>query len=57
MYIITIAITINFISSNILFLLHSKINNTEFLTSNNANDVVDELFNPLLSRYKLSEIS
>ena len=31
----------------------SKSNNTEFNTYDNANDVVDELFEPLLSRYQI----
>ena len=33
--------------------MYSKSNNTEFLTFSNANDVVDKLFESLLSRYQI----
>ena len=33
--------------------MHSKSGNTEFLIYDNANDVVDEVFESLLSRYKI----
>ena len=33
--------------------MHSKSNNTEFMTYDNTNDVADELFESLLSRYQI----
>ena len=33
--------------------MYSKSNNTEFMTEDNANDVVDELFELLLPRYQI----
>ena len=33
--------------------MHSKNDNTEFITYDNANDVVDKLFESLLSRYQI----
>ena len=34
--------------------MHSKSNNIEFMPYDNANEVVNELFNSLLSRYQIS---
>ena len=34
--------------------MHSKSNNIEFMPYDNANEVVNELFNWLLSRYQIS---
>ena len=47
---------VNFISSKDAYeehIMHSKSNNTEFMTYDNANDVVDELFDALLLRYQV----
>ena len=49
-------IAINFISSKDVDeerVMHPKSNNTEIMTYHNANDVVDELFESLLSRYQI----
>ena len=54
---VQLIIAINFISSkgvDELRVLHSKSNNTEFMTYDKANDVVDELFEFLLLRYQIS---
>ena len=34
--------------------MHSKSNNIEFMPYDNANEIVNELFNSLLSRYQIS---
>ena len=47
--------TINVISSNNVDeerLMHTKSDSKEFMTYDNANDIVDELFKTLLSRYQ-----
>ena len=47
---------INFISSrdfNEEHIMHSKSDNTEFMTYDNANDVPDEIYELLLLRYQI----
>ena len=51
-----LTIAINFISAKDVDeerVMHPKSNNTEIMTYHNANDVVDELFESLLSRYQI----
>ena len=51
-----LAIAINFISSKYVdeeLVMHSKSDNTEFMPYDNANEVVNELFKSLLSRYQI----
>ena len=48
---------INFISSKDVYeerVMHSKRDNIEFFPYNNANEVLDELSESLLSRYQIS---
>ena len=52
---IHLTMAIKFISSKDLDeerVMHTKSDNKEFMTYDNANDIVDELFEPLLSRYQ-----
>ena len=53
---IQLTIAINFISSKLdddeECVMHSKSNNTKFMSFDNANEVVTELFEALLSRYQ-----
>ena len=52
----SIAIAINFISSKDVDeerVMHSKSNNIEFMPYDNGNEVVNDLFESLLSRYKI----
>ena len=47
---------INFISSRDFIeehIMHSKSDNTEFMTHDNANDVPDEIYELLLLRYQI----
>ena len=51
-----LSITINFISSKDVDedpVMHSRSDNIEFMPYNNANEVADELFELLLSRYQI----
>ena len=51
---VQLAIAINFISSKDVdekHVMHSKSKSAEFMTYDNANDVVDELLELLLSKY------
>ena len=53
---IQLTIAINFISSNDAdeeHVMHSKIDNIKFVLYDNANEVVNELFESLLSRYQI----
>ena len=53
---IQLTIAINFISSeNVdeLHVMHSKSDNIELMPYDNANEVVNELFESLLSRYQI----
>ena len=53
---IQLTIAINFISPKDVdeeHIMHSKSNNIEFVLFDNANEVVDELFKSLLSRYQI----
>ena len=50
-----LTIAINFISCkdvNQERVMHLKSNNEEFMIHDNANDIVDKVFQPLLSRYQ-----
>ena len=51
---VQLTVAINFISSKDVDeerVMHSNSDNTEFMTYDNENDVVDELFESLSSRY------
>ena len=51
---VQLTVAINFISSKDVDeerVIHSNSDNTEFMTYDNENDVVDELFESLSSRY------
>ena len=53
---IQLTIVINFISSNDAdeeHVMHSKSDNIKFVLYDNANEVVNELFESLLSRYQI----
>ena len=53
---IQLTIAVNFISSrdaNEEYVMHSKIDDIEFLSNDNANEVTNELFESLLSRYQI----
>ena len=53
---IQLTIAINFISSKDVDeerAMHSKRDNIEFMTYDNANEIVNELFESLLSRYQI----
>ena len=53
---IQLTIAVNFISSKDVDeerVMHSKSDNIEFMSYDNANEVVDELFEPLFSRYQI----
>ena len=53
---IQLTITINFISSKDVDekrVMHSKSNNIEFMSYDNANEVVNEIFESLISRYQI----
>ena len=53
---VQLTIAINFIFSKDADeerVIHSKSNNTELMTYDNANDIVDELFESLFSRYQI----
>ena len=54
---IQLSIAINFVSSNDVDeerVMHSESNNIEFMFCDNANEVVYELFESLLSRHQIS---
>ena len=54
---ILLPIAINFISSKEVYeerVMHSKSENIEFMSHDNVNEVADELFESLLSRYQIA---
>ena len=54
---IQLAIAINFISSKDVdkeHIMHLKSDNIEFMSYDNANEIANELFKSLLSRYQIS---